>query len=608
MCPDNPQEPVPPPSNLEDILARVDALAHPKRPVAAAEVNPPQPGGGAPSPSALAAFGTDLTAQARDSGLAFHGREEEIETVLEALCRRRKANPLLLGPPGSGKTALVEAVASRIANGPVPDVLRDQRVISISTGALVAGGGMVGEVEARIEALLREARGTDVILFFDEVHTLMGAGGKEGTGDVASLIKPALARGEIRCIAATTDDEFHRFIRSDAALERRFLPIRLRELTAAETRRVLAILRDSDTTAPTIPDQVLDAIVEIMQRVLPNRHFPDKAIDLFDQVVAHARLRDAASVSVAMVEMVAERMAGIPASPSTRLATLADGLRRRQWCSEEDIEALTERLSITLRGLDIQTDRPNLVAAIHAQDLSRIRAFAGHVAEALYGDAKRVIEIDGGTFGSDASITTLIGASAGYVGYGDRHLLSALGEQPCHIVLVHGMESASDVVRDLIAQGITSGWVTDARKRHIPFSETVVLAWEPARAQERPVIGFASRAEQTPPSGDRSDWRFDVTITLQAGDHSMGILDLLAKRWAESEGISLSWTQELRDWVAGAGNTAEETAAFVDQRVVAPLWRLLRGTDAMSGSRFVIGVEGDTITARPEEAVRDRHV
>lgn len=555
----------------------------------------------APSgPSAVKDFGTDLTAQARTTPPVFFGREEEIETVLEALCRRRKANPLLLGPPGSGKTALVEAVAARIAAGTVPGVLQDQRIIAIGTSALVAGGGMIGEIEARVEVLLREARGTDVILFFDEVHTLMGAGGKEGTGDVASLIKPALARGEIRCIAATTDEEYHKYIRSDDALERRFLPIRLRALTASETVRVLTMLRDQEQEGPAIPDAILALIVDLMDRVLPNRHFPDKAIDLFDQVMAHARLREASEITAAMVEMVAERMAGIPASPSTRLARLGEALRAGRWCDADTIDTITERLSITLRGLDLQTDRPNLVADVVAPSLEPVRGFAQELARTLYGDAHRVVEIDGATLVSEASLTSLIGASAGYVGYGDRHLLAALGDQPCHVVLLHSMEQAHPTVRDFLGQGIDSGWVTDARKRRIGFSEAIVLRWRAAEERRR-TIGFtpgSSRGE-TPPGTDPTGWRTDLTITLGAGDAIDGILEMLTRRWADGEGIHLTWSASCRAWLADRGRSGEDLASLVDRELAVPLWRLLRGPDAPTGTAFLVDIRNGRVTVTP---------
>jgi ATP-dependent Clp protease ATP-binding subunit ClpC len=458
-------------------------------------------------------------------------------------------------------------------------------------------------MEARLEVLLKEARGTDVVLFFDEVHTLMGAGGKEGTGDVASLIKPALARGEIRCIAATTDEEYHKFIRNDAALERRFLPIRLRALTARDTVRVLAMLREADAAdGPVIPDAILDLIVDLMDRVLPNRHFPDKAIDLFDQVMAHARLREVTEVTATMVESVAERMAGIPASPGARLTRLAETLRADGGCPPDEIEAITERLSITLRGLDLQSDRPNLVADVEAPSLEQVRAFAGILAESLYGDRHRVLEIDGAALSSEAGLTTLIGASAGYVGYGDRHLLAGLGEQPCHVVLLHGVEQAHATVREFLAQGIDSGWVTDARRRRIGFSEAVVLRFRAAEPTRR-VIGFTGGAPRAPERSVASTdgWRIDRTVQLGTGDSADAVLETLTRRWADGEGIRLTWTDGCRAWVADRAARASDLADLVDREIATPLWRILRGPGAPAGSAFRIDVVDGGLRADPIE-------
>lgn len=587
------------------IIDRLERLAGSGTPVQNSAA--PGPTGGEPIPepgpssgrSAVKDFGVDLTAQARATPPVFFGRDEEIETILEALCRRRKANPLLLGPPGSGKTALVEAVAARIAAGTVPTILKDQRIIAISTGALVAGGGIIGEMEARLEALLKEARGTDVILFFDEVHTLMGAGGKEGTGDVASLIKPALARGEIRCIAATTDEEYHKFIQNDAALDRRFLPIRLRALTARETVRVLAMLRDADAAnAPLVPDAILDLIVDLMDRVLPNRHFPDKAIDLFDQVMASARLREVTEVTATMVESVAERMAGIPASPASRLARLADVLQADGGCHADDIDAITERLSLTLRGLDLRTDRPNLVADVEATSLEQVRGFAATLAGSLYGDGQRVLEIDGAALSSETGLTTLIGVGAGYVGYGDRHVLAALADQPCHVVVLHAMDMAHGSVHEILSQGIDGGWVTDARRRRIGFSEAVVLRWRASEPGRR-TIGFTGDAGSAPrpAGGEPSNWRIDVTIRLGVRDSIDSILETLTRRWAEGEGVRLSWSAPCRAWIAERARASTDIASFIDREVATPLWRLLRGPGAPTGSDLTIDVQSGRLIA-----------
>jgi ATP-dependent Clp protease ATP-binding subunit ClpC len=491
---------------------------------------------------------------------------------------------------------VVEAVAARIASDQVPSPLKGQRLIAISTGALIAGGGMVGEVESRIEVLLQEARECDAILFFDEVHTLMGAGGREGTGDVASLIKPALSRGDIRCIAATTDDEYHRYIKNDAALDRRFLPIRLRELSPQESRHVLALLRDAEgALEPHVSDVVLDAMIERMQRVLPNRHFPDKAIDLFDQVIAHARVRGLTEVTVATVDAVAERMAGIPASPALRLERLSDLLRRGNWCREEDIEALTERLSVTLRGLDLNMERPNLVADVIAPSLERVRSFAREMARTLYGDPHRVIELDGSTFGTGASLTGLVGASAGYVGYGDRHLLAPLAEQPCHVLLISGMEQADPAVRELLVQAIDSGWITDQRNRRIPFSEAIVLQWV-APAAARSTVGFTSSEAMVAGPSSSSGWRVDLSISLATGDPVALALEMISRRWAETEGITIRWDPSVSAWASGVANVAQ----FLDQELTRSLWRLLGGQPERRGSPVLVAVRNGQVVLVPD--------
>ena len=551
------------------------------------------------SPSALADFGTDLTARAKESSPSFLGRDAEIDTVLEALCRRRKANPLLLGPPGSGKTALVEALAARIASGTVPPVLKDQRVIAVNTGALVAGAGMVGEIEARVDVLLKEASAPDVILFFDEVHALMGAGGREGSGDVASLLKPALARGEIRCIAATTDDEYHRFIRTDSALERRFLPVRLRALTAQETRGILALLRDQDPTGPTIPDRLLDSIVDIADRMLPNRHFPDKAIDLFDQVMAFARLREAAVITDEIVDEVAERIAGVPASPTVRLERLSQALREGGWCSDDDIDAITERLSITLRGLDLNMERPNLVAEVTSPTVERLRSFAGLIAASLYGDERRVIDIDGSALGSEAAMTTLLGAIAGYVGYGDRHLLAPLIDQPCHVVVVRSIGEAHPSLAQLLDQAIDSGWITDQQRRRIPFSECVLLQWSEEEVEgARAVVGFASSTRRAPMPRNAGG-NADVRIVLGAASQVHSVLEQVAIRWREQQGIVLEWTPATVAWVNAHTHDESVAARWVDQHVSLPLWRLLQGPENATYRRVRVDVRDGQLVIEP---------
>jgi ATP-dependent Clp protease ATP-binding subunit ClpA len=239
----------------------------------------------------LETFGRDLTRQAQEGRLnPVVGREQETLAVVETLCRRTKRNPVLVGPAGTGKTAIVEGLAQRIVRGEVPAPLRDCRILSIQPSALIAGASLLGETEKRIQAVLSEARQDGIILFIDEVHSLVGSGGSIGSTDLASLLKPSLARGDFACIAATTDEEYRRFIEPDAALERRFQPIRVNELSSDATREVLESLRGlyREQRGMQIPDDVLNKVLSHAERYMRNRYFPDKAVDVLDQAVAAA--------------------------------------------------------------------------------------------------------------------------------------------------------------------------------------------------------------------------------------------------------------------------------------------------------------------------------
>ncbi len=246
---------------------------------------------------ALDQYGRDLTEEARQGRLdPVVGREEEIEQSIEVLSRRTKNNPVLIGEPGVGKTAIVEGIAQRIVNGSVPDTLKDRRVIALDLTGMVAGTKYRGEFEERIKQVIDEVRAhaDEIIVFIDEVHTLVGAGGAEGGMDAANILKPALARGELHVIGATTIDEYRKNIEKDAALERRFQPILVAEPTVEET---IEILRGPARTGyeahhqVRITDEALDAAAELSARYIADRFLPDKAIDLIDQACARVRLR-----------------------------------------------------------------------------------------------------------------------------------------------------------------------------------------------------------------------------------------------------------------------------------------------------------------------------
>src|ERR1700736_5624831 len=249
-----------------------------------------------PGATTLAQYSRDLTEAAKKNELdPVIGRDEEVERVVSILARRSKNNPVLIGEPGVGKTAIVEGLAQRIARGDVPQALRDKRVLALSLGPLGAGTKYRGEREGRVKKILDEVKraGRDIILFIDELHTLVGAGAAEGSLDLSSMIKPELARGELQCIGATTFDEYRKYVESDAALERRFQPVHVDEPTIEQTVAILKGLRAKYAThhGVQIDDDALEAAAALSARYIADRYLPDKAIDVMDEAAAGAARR-----------------------------------------------------------------------------------------------------------------------------------------------------------------------------------------------------------------------------------------------------------------------------------------------------------------------------
>jgi ATP-dependent Clp protease ATP-binding subunit ClpC len=329
----------------------------------------------APTPT-LDEFGRDLTAAAAAGRLTpIHGRDEVIAEIVETLCKTEKPNPLLVGPAGSGKTAIVEGLAQRIAAGDVPAHLQGTRVVELQPAALVAGTGLVGSLQERMKKILHEVRnarsGTDragVILFVDEFHTAVGAGGAMALQDVASMLKPALARGDIACIGATTDREYARHLKDDPALERRFDVIRIDELSAEDTLELLKLRRErwERLRGVSVDENALAEAVDLAGRHLRNRHFPDKAIDVVEQAVAQVYTDEdpGSTVSVDVVrEVVAERLGQPVGTLQTELAERLDGmeafLKSRVLGQDHVVEGVVEVLRPLLLGLDEDPERPN---------------------------------------------------------------------------------------------------------------------------------------------------------------------------------------------------------------------------------------------------------
>ena len=339
--------------------------------------------GGTPT---LSAFSRDLTAAARENLLdPVIGRDDEVERVIAILSRRSKNNPVLVGEPGVGKTAVVEGLAQRIVRGEVPAALRNKRVVALAVGPLVAGTKYRGEFEGRVKRILDEVRraARDIILFIDELHTLVGAGAAEGSLDLSSLIKPELARGELQCIGATTFEEYRKHIEADSALERRFQPVMVSEPTIEQTSAILRGLRGrySEHHGVTIDDDAIDAAANLSARYIVDRFLPDKAIDLMDEAAAsvalarpHAaardrrrRLGDRLEVDRHTAGLAHRRTDARPArnwkrrspSASSARARLSRSSHKRSGAAARDSRIRANRSAVSCSSVRAASGRPN---------------------------------------------------------------------------------------------------------------------------------------------------------------------------------------------------------------------------------------------------------
>lgn len=483
-------------------------------------------------------FGRDLTAAAREGKLCcVVGREAETDLVIETLCRRTKRNPVLVGPAGVGKTAIVEGLALRIVAGKVPAVLANHRLIALQPSTLVAGANMAGELEKRMKAILQEASQEGILLFIDEIHTIMGAGGVMGTTDVGSMLKPALARGDIACIAATTDEEYRRWIESDSALERRFQPIRIHELSPDQTLEVLRALRTElmSENSVCVDDEILRWLIEFAQQYMRNRHFPDKAVDLLEQVYAHAVAAEKNCVDMADAQNVAERMVGMPLTSTERLTELENALRSRRLFTDVEIHELISRLQVTMRGMDMHTSRPNAIVLLAGEASENGEAIAELIAQVLFGEKERVISIDFSRFGQPEDISLLLGSPPGYVGYNDPIPLHRLIQIPWCVLFFDQIDLCHPRIREVVAQALLDGWIMDGRGKTIYLSDAIVILTSGFSLQSHRGFGF------TPENEPLTSEDVFQAVASRIGDNLTERVDLFAFGLANEQGVSIDW-------------------------------------------------------------------
>jgi ATP-dependent Clp protease ATP-binding subunit ClpA len=498
------------------------------------------PGARVPLTGVLADYCTDLTEDREDGSThPFVGREREITAVLETLCRKLKNNPLLIGKPGVGKTALVVAVAKKLSEGRVPLRIRGKRILEVSRLRLLADAKYSGDIEERLKKLLEEVRRAgDVILFFDEIHTLLSAGGSGGTGDVANLLKSALSKGEITCIGATTLAEYYKYVARDEALARRFSTLTIDEPSVEETLRILKETRASFESyhGVTIGDDIIAMIVEMADRFLQSRSFPDKAFDLVDKAAAKATLAGHDLLTRDCVTESLSETTGLPleimhedqADRLARLETFLNGMVPGQQRAVRDVSRVVK---IAKLGLELRPETPDGVFLFVGPEGVGKHEMAMALAKFLYGSTNKMIEFDMSQFSEIWSMSRLVGAEPGYVGYGDRSgLLSKAAEDNPHAVLYFkNIDVAHPVVQQFLGEAFEQGRFTDATGARISLSNTtVVMSLSHVGESSKSVhLGFAPHENHDERNGTGT-LRITGSLNLRERGSAFGIVESLA--------------------------------------------------------------------------------
>jgi ATP-dependent Clp protease ATP-binding subunit ClpC len=565
--------------------------------------------GGTPT---LDAYSRDLTALAREGKLdPVIGREREIDRIVSILARRSKNNPCLVGEPGVGKTAIVEGLAQRIVSGDAPSALRGKRVLALSLGPLVAGTKYRGEFEGRVKRILDEVKRSarDVVLFIDELHTLVGAGAAEGAPlDLSTMIKPELARGDLQCIGATTFDEYRKYVESDAALERRFQPVMVEESTIDETIEILRGLRERYARHHhvVIDEAAIETAAQLAARYITDRFMPDKAIDLVDEAAASVALANKGAVDHPRVHSddvaaVVTRWTGIPQSSLTqsqaeRLLDLERLLGKRVIGQARAIGAVSEAIRRARTGLH---DPRKPLGSFLFRGPSGVgkTELAKTLAEVLFGSEAALVRIDLSEFTEPHTVSRLLGAPPGYAGHDEPgQLTEPVRRRPYCVVLFDEVEKAHPDVASILLQILDDGRVTDSKGRTIDFRHALIILTTNLAEDE---LGVAFRVELL----DRID---EIVAFQELGLEQIEAIvtihvDALAARLG-ARNVTLRLSSDAKLYLAlvsmAAGSGARYVQRTVSHYVSTPISTALLRGELRDGCGAQVTLEGDALCVR----------
>jgi ATP-dependent Clp protease ATP-binding subunit ClpC len=637
-------------------------------------------------------FGRDLTQMARENKLdPIIGREPEIERVIQVLSRRKKNNPVLIGEPGVGKTAIAEGLAQRIVENKVPEILKDRRICTLDLASVVAGTKYRGQFEERLKSIINEISQSDeIVIFIDEIHTIVGAGGAEGAIDASNMLKPALARGELQCIGATTLDEYRKHIEKDGALERRFQSIMVNPPTEDETIEIIFGLRDKYEAhhRVKISDDAVRAAVFLSERYLHDRFLPDKAIDVIDEAGSRARLsvvtaptelqdleaeieemsrekesaiqaqefekaarfRDSEKemrkkfedmrktwnetkqvtdtvVSSQDIATVVSAMTGVPVAEvqeeeTEKLLRLEDELRKRVVGQDEAIEAVAKAVRRNRAGLRDPKRPIGSFIFLGPTGVGKTE-LAKTLSEVLFESEDSLVRIDMSEYMEKFSVSRLIGAPPGYVGYDEGgQLTEKVRRHPYAVILLDEIEKAHGDVFNILLQVMEEGQLTDSYGRRVDFRNTVLIMTSNVGAGEvksGKSLGFQKEGSESAFESLKGKLmetlrrtfnpeflnRLDESIVFRqlARDDMMDIVDILLRNFVERLSVlemEVDFTQAAKTFLVDKGFDpalgARPIKRAIQRHLEDPLSELLLKQGINREAEIHVGAKGDALS------------